>query len=92
MTSPNLSIVVTNARIRTGDPRRPWATALGIRDGTLAVVGMAAEILKMVDSETNIIDASGSLLELPHEVGVGSRVTIRFALDGSVTFHTCEAC
>ncbi len=91
MTAPSLSVVVTNVRILTGDPRRPWATALGIRDGTLAVVGMAAEILKMVHPETNIIDASGSLLELPHGVSVGSRVTITVAVDGSITLHSAGA-
>lgn len=54
MTRRGLSLIVTNARISTGNPARPWATALGIEEGKLAVVGMAAEILKMTGDDTRI--------------------------------------
>lgn len=90
MTAADLSLVVTNTRLRTGNPVRPWATALGIRDGRLAVVGMAAEILKMVDAETQIIDASGQLLALPAGVAVGSYVTVVVAPDGCVKIHAAN--
>ncbi len=65
MTGGGLTIIVTNARIPTGEPARPWATALGIRDGKLAVVGSAAEILKMASRDTQIIDAGRQLVDLP---------------------------
>ncbi len=85
MTAGDLSLVVTNTRLRTGDTLRPWATALGIRDGKLAVIGMAAEILKMARAETRIIDAGGQLLTLPIGTAVGSGVTVAVAPDGCVT-------
>jgi predicted amidohydrolase YtcJ len=91
VTGAKLSLVVTNTRVRTGDSHKPWATAVGIRDGKLAVVGMAAEILKMVDPETKIIDARGHLFGLPPGVAVGSRVTVTVAPDGRVTLHSAEA-
>jgi hypothetical protein len=87
VTAPELSLVVTNARIRTGNPARPWATALGILDGKLAVVGMAAEILKMVRAKTGIIDAGGQLLTLPNGLVLGCQVTVTVASDGNVSLH-----
>ncbi len=69
-------LVVTNARIATGDPRRPWATALALRDGKLAAIGSAAEIVKSVGPATRIIDAAGRTLALPADTRVGSAMTI----------------
>ena len=85
MTALRLSVILTNARIRTGDPRRPWATALGLKDGKLAVAGSAAEILKMAASDTTIIDAQGRVLTLPPGVVVGSALAIDVATGNTVT-------
>jgi predicted amidohydrolase YtcJ len=90
VTGAELSVIVTNARIETGNPARPWATALGIRDGKLAVVGMAAEILKMVRADTRVVDAAGQLLTLPPGTAVGSRVTLTVAPDGRLMVHSSE--
>jgi predicted amidohydrolase YtcJ len=90
VTGAGLSVIVTNARIDTGDPARPWATAFGIRDGKLAVVGMAAEILKMVRADTRVVDAAGQLLTLPPGTAVGSRVTLTVAPDGRLMVHSSE--
>ena len=84
MTPGALSLIVTNARIRTGNPSRPWATALGISDDKLAVIGMAAEILKMANADTRVIDASGQSVSLPAEIIIGSRVDVIAAPDGTV--------
>jgi hypothetical protein len=88
VTGGGLTVIVTNARIETGNPSRPWATALGIRDGLLAVVGSAAEILKMAGAGTRIIDAGHQLLTLPAGSIAGSRVTVTVATDGRVTIHS----
>jgi hypothetical protein len=85
-----LSVVVTNARVRTGNPARPWATAIGIRDGKLAVVGMAAEILKMAGADARIIDAAGQLLTLSAGIAVGSPVTLAVAHDGRLMVQSSE--
>jgi predicted amidohydrolase YtcJ len=90
VTGAERSVIVTNARIETGNPARPWATALGIRDGKLAVVGMAAEILKMVRADTRVVDAAGQLLTLPPGTAVGSRVTLTVAPDGRLMVHSSE--
>lgn len=90
MTGPGLSVIVTNSRVETGNPARPWATALGIRDGKLAVVGMAAEILKMARADTKVIDAAGQLLTLPAGMIVGSRVTLTVAPDGRLMIHSTQ--
>ncbi len=87
MTAEYLSLIVTNTRLKTGDPARPWATALGLRDGKLAVVGSAAEILKMAGTETRVIDAGGQFLTLPSGMVVGSCVTVTLAHDGRPTIH-----
>jgi hypothetical protein len=88
VTGHGLSVIVTNARVNTGNPARPWATALGIRHGKLAVVGMAAEILKMTDADTRVIDAAAQLLTLPTGTSVGSRVTLTVESDGRLMIHS----
>ena len=87
MTGSPLSVILTNARIRTGDPSRPWVTALGLKDGKLAVAGSAAEILKMAANDTTIIDAEGRVLSLPSGVGVGSALNVDIGAGNTVTFR-----
>lgn len=84
MTLCVLSVIVTNARIRTSDPARPWATALGIADGKLAVMGSAAEILKMAAADPMIIDAKGAVVSLPAGVVIGSAVEVALGDGGLV--------
>ncbi|MEO7217641.1 MAG: hypothetical protein ABI026_05560 [Gemmatimonadaceae bacterium] len=85
-----LSVILTNARIRTGDPSHPWVTALGLKDGKLAVTGSAAELLKMAASDTTIIDANGRVLTLPPGVVVGSALAIDVATGNTVTLRAGE--
>jgi hypothetical protein len=82
-----LSTIVTNARIRTADPARPWATAFGIQDGKLAVIGSAAEILKMAAPSCQIVDAGGKAVALPQGLTAGEALTVT-VLHGLVTLHT----
>ena len=87
MTSQHLSLIVTNVRLKTGDPARPWATALGIRGAKLAVVGSAAEILKMASTETSVVDARGQVMELTPEMRIGAVMTVTTDADGGVSLH-----
>jgi predicted amidohydrolase YtcJ len=50
-------LVVRNARIHTGDPTNPTATAVAIRDGVFLAVGDDAAISPHVGPATRIIDA-----------------------------------
>jgi predicted amidohydrolase YtcJ len=53
-----IDLLITNARVRTFDPQRPWAEAVGIRDGHITHVGTTAD----APAAKNQIDAGGRLL------------------------------
>ena len=50
-------VIVRNAKIYTGDPARPSATAVAVKDGKVTVVGDDADILKVTGPATRVIDA-----------------------------------
>ncbi|MFI9612128.1 amidohydrolase [Streptomyces sp. NPDC052023] len=52
-------LVVRNAKIHTGDPGRPQASALAVRDGVLTVVGDDKDVAPYVSSGTKVVDALG---------------------------------
>ena len=58
--APTLAVV--NARIWTGDPRRPWADALAAEGERLVAVGSSAEVRKLATEATRVIDARGRLV------------------------------
>ncbi len=72
------TLIIANARIQTGDPARPWVTALAIRDEALAAMGSAAEILKLAAPTTRVVDAGGRALALPHGCKIGSTIRVAF--------------
>jgi predicted amidohydrolase YtcJ len=53
--------LIVNARIRTGDVRRPWADALLLQDGRVVAIGASAELRKRAP-EAEVIDAHGETL------------------------------
>ena len=56
-----VSLAVVNARIWTGDPRRPWADAIAVAGDRIAAVGSSAEIRKLAGS-AEVIDAAGQMM------------------------------
>ncbi|MFD6422912.1 amidohydrolase [Streptomyces sp. NPDC060198] len=52
-------LVVRNAKIHTGDPGRPQAGALAIRDGVITVVGDDNDVAPFVGPATRVVDALG---------------------------------
>jgi predicted amidohydrolase YtcJ len=52
-------LVVRNARVHTGDPGRPAASAVAIRDGVFAVVGDDGDVAPFIGESTRILDALG---------------------------------
>jgi predicted amidohydrolase YtcJ len=42
-----VTLVVVNARVWTGDARRPWADAIAVRGERIALVGSSAEVRKL---------------------------------------------
>ncbi|MFF3878816.1 amidohydrolase [Streptomyces sp. NPDC001978] len=52
-------VVVRNAKLYTGDPRRPQASAVAIKDGKVTVVGDDADIVRLIGPKTRVVDALG---------------------------------
>lgn len=52
--SAPVTLVVTNARIWTGNPQRPWAEAMAMAGDRIAAVGSGAEIAKLSGSARRI--------------------------------------
>lgn len=52
-------LVVRNARIHTGDPRRPAAEALAVRAGVITVVGDDGDVAPHIGPATKVVDALG---------------------------------
>ena len=57
-----VSLAVVNARVWTGNPRRPWADALAVRGDRLAAVGSSAEVRKMAGAGARVVDAKGQMV------------------------------
>ncbi len=58
----DITLAVVNARVWTGDPRRPWADAIAVSGERIAAVGSGAEIRKITTAKTRVIDAAGKML------------------------------
>ncbi|HET7459334.1 MAG TPA: amidohydrolase [Gemmatimonadaceae bacterium] len=57
-----VTLAVVNARIWTGDARRPWADAVAVRGDRFELVGSSAAVKKMVGPGTRVVDAGGRML------------------------------
>ena len=58
-----VSLAVVNARVWTGDPRRPWADAIAVRGERIVLVGSSAAVRKLVPaSGARVVDAHGQML------------------------------
>lgn len=55
---PGADLIVFNAKIFTGNPAQPEASALAVKHGRIYSVGADAEILGLQSSSTKIVDAS----------------------------------
>lgn len=56
-----VSVVIVNARVWTGDARRPWADAVAIEGDRIKAVGSSAEIMKLAVG-ARVIDAQGAMV------------------------------
>lgn len=56
------TLALVNARIWTGDGRRPWANALAVAGGSIIAVGSGAEVRKLCTGHTRVIDAAGQFV------------------------------
>ena len=56
-----VNLIIVNARVWTGDPRRPWADAVAIEGDRITAVGTSAEIMKLA-RDARVIDAKGAMV------------------------------
>ena len=56
------SLVVTGARVWTGDPAMPWSEAVAVSGDEILAVGTASDIAPMIGDETEVIAAEGGML------------------------------
>lgn len=57
-----LALAIVNARVWTGDPRRPWADAVLVRDGRIEGVGSSAEIRKRLAGTERVVDGKSRMV------------------------------
>ncbi len=57
-----ITLAVVNGHVWTGVASRPWADALAVRGDRLAAVGSSAEVQKLVDRDTRVVDAHGGMV------------------------------
>jgi predicted amidohydrolase YtcJ len=58
-----VTLAVVNARVWTGDPRRPWADAVAVSGERIVAVGASAAVRKLVPaSGARVVDAHGQML------------------------------
>jgi predicted amidohydrolase YtcJ len=59
---PGADLVVFNARVFTGNLAQPEASAFAVKSGRIYAVGADAEIIELINSSTQMIDAGGRRL------------------------------
>jgi predicted amidohydrolase YtcJ len=59
--SSGVGVAIVNARVWTGDSRRPWAEAVAVAGDTIASVGSSAAIRKLAGG-ARLIDAQGQMV------------------------------
>ena len=59
-----VTLAIVNARVWTGNPAQPWATAVAVSGENISAVGSSAEISKLVRSSPSarVIDAKGGMV------------------------------
>ena len=60
--SETASLVVTGARVWTGDPGSPWAEAVAATGAEIIVVGSDTDVAPLIGDDTEVIAANGGML------------------------------
>ena len=60
--APVSALAIVNARVWTGDRRRPWADAVLVRGERIEAVGSSAELRKRLQPGTKVVDAHGMMV------------------------------
>lgn len=57
-----LDTIYTGGHFYTVDSERPWAEALGIADGNIAVIGSNEDVRALADKSTHVVDLGGAMV------------------------------
>ena len=60
--APIVALAIVNARVWTGDARRPWADAVLVRGERIDAVGSSAEVKKRAGAAVKTLDARGMMV------------------------------
>jgi predicted amidohydrolase YtcJ len=60
--APGADLIVHNAKVFTGNPAQPEASALAVKAGRIYAVGSDAEVLALKNANTRVIDSRGRRL------------------------------
>ena len=60
--TPAADTILTNGRIYTVDSKHPWAESVAIRDGRIVAVGTKAQVARLKNSATRMVDLGGRLV------------------------------
>jgi len=60
--TPTASLVVTGARVWTGDAAMPWAEAVAVAGEKILLVGSTEDVARLVGDDTKVIAADGGML------------------------------
>jgi predicted amidohydrolase YtcJ len=60
--APGADLIVHNAKIFTGNPAQPTASAVAVKSGRIYSVGTDAEVLALKNTSTRLIDSGGRRL------------------------------
>ncbi len=56
------TLVIVNARVKTNDEARPWASGLAVTGERINMVGSSAELMKVAAPNARIVDAGGRII------------------------------
>lgn len=79
-TTSDSSLAIVNARVWTGDARRPWADGMLVRGARIEAVGSSAEVKKRADGRARVVDAG--------RMTVVAGTLARLARDGALLAET----
>jgi len=60
--SPAADLLLTDAKVYTVDPTRPWAQAVAVREGHIIGVGSNADMARYQGPETQVVNLHGRML------------------------------
>src|SRR5215467_7005837 len=90
-----VDLLIVGAHVWTGDPARPRASAIGVRDRRVVFVGSGEQARELTGADTEVIEAAGRLvvpgfIDAHNHVRLGSN-QLAVSLGGAATLDELKA-